>query len=355
MADRVAVVITALSLECLAIREYLTNVAVVSHPQGTVYDVGTFASSAGNWKIAIAQAGPGNVAAAIETERAVAFFEPSFVFFCGVAGGLKDLQLGDVVAATKIYEYESGKDQETFKTRPNIGESSYNLVQQSHRVVRENKWTERIKRPQAHTPKARVGPIAAGEKVVASTRSATFGFLREHYNDALAVEMEGFGVLRAGYANAQVSKLVVRGISDLIDEKNAADAKGSQEIAACHAAAFTFSLIEHLDVRLDSRSKDPFQTLNASSTEWWSSFEQVAIELYPQGANENQIWSRAGGDLSLLEGGLIGKASWHSALKKLKNGGGGDCISISSLLQQMDSDFPRHPRLASLIASHSRA
>jgi len=353
MAERIAVVITALSSEFLAVRQHLTDVTAVSNPQGTEYDVGTFVSPVGNWKIVIVQAGSGNVTAAIETERAIAHFKPSFVFFCGVGGAVKDLQLGDVVAGTKIYGYESGKDEGTFKVRPNVGESSYNLVQQSYRVLREGKWLERIQTTPETQPKARIGPIAAGEKVVASTRSATAIFLHSNYNDALAIEMEGWGVVSAAHAHPQVSTLVVRGISDLIDNKTDADLKGSQETAASHAAAFMFSVIDGMNIQGEVISQYQFDEAGTLSSDEWNSLEQVAVELYPRGANDNQVWSRAGGDLSLLDFGSIGKASWHSALRNLKQGGGGKGITVSSLLKEMASDFPRHAVLESLIKSVS--
>lgn len=43
-------------------------------------------------------------------------------------------------------------------------------------------------------------------------------FLRDNYGDAVAVDMEGFGVLEAAHQR-KVAALVVRGISDLLSDK----------------------------------------------------------------------------------------------------------------------------------------
>ena len=64
-------------------------------------------------------------------------------------------------------------------------------------------------------------------------RSATYQFVRTNYSDAIAVEMEGRGFLQAASANQQVSALIVRGISDLLDDKEQSDAAWLAE--ACGA------------------------------------------------------------------------------------------------------------------------
>jgi nucleoside phosphorylase len=237
-----AVILTALKVEYLAVRRYLTNLQEIIHTQGTVYERGTFESDGGVWDIGIVEIGAGNAGAALEAERAIAHFKPNVILFVGVAGGIKDVKLGDVVASTKIYGYESGKVEQVFKPRPEIGLSAYSLEQRARAEARKTDWLERLD-GSSLTPNVLVAPIAAGEKVVASTKSEVYKFIRSNYGDAVAVEMEGFGFLEAARANQSVSAMVIRGISDLIDGKKKADGEGSQSIASLHASAFAFEVL----------------------------------------------------------------------------------------------------------------
>ena len=113
--------------------------------------------------------------------------------------------------------------------------------------ARKPDWLQRLTSPSISSPRVFVAPIAAGEKVIASTQSSIWQFLRDNYNDAIAVEMEGRGLLEAAHANQQVSALIIRGISDLIDGKKEADAAGFQEMAAAHASAFAFEILAKLN------------------------------------------------------------------------------------------------------------
>lgn len=240
-----AVVLTALPVEYQAVRAHVTNLQEEVHPEGTVYERGTFLSYAQTWEIGLVETRMGTARAAFEAGRAIDYFKPSFVLSVGVAGGLKDVKIGDVVAATKVYGYESGKATAVFLPRPEIGNPTYSMVQRAQAEAKKSHWLQRINplpNPEP-VPQVYAAPIAAGEKVVASTRSATWEFLRQHYGDALAVEMEGYGFLQAVYGNQHVEALIVRGISDLIDKKSEADASGTQEIAARHASAFAFEVL----------------------------------------------------------------------------------------------------------------
>jgi nucleoside phosphorylase len=244
-----AVILTALPVEYKAASAHLTNLREDTHPQGTVYGLGDFLSTSQLWKVAIVEVGAGNPGAAMEAERAIQYYRPDVVLFVGIAGGIKDVTLGDVVAATKVYWYESGKAGDTFHPRPEVGNSTYRMVQRARAEVRNENWLQRTKAPRVTKPQAFVGPIAAGEKVVASTRSEIHKFIQSQYGDTLAVEMEGFGFLKAIQANLGVEALVIRGISDLIDRKAEVDASGSQGAAAQNASAFAFEILANLVIQ----------------------------------------------------------------------------------------------------------
>ena len=235
---RRALILTALPVEFEAVRAHLRGVTSERHRKGTQYESGTYGSGNSKWEVGIAQVGAGNAGAAAEAERALDFFAPRVAMFVGVAGGLKSVSLGDVIAADQVYGYHSGKGARTFRPRPNVGRSTYPLVQLANVIARDWNRTHKV-----HGGRAKVGNIAAGEELIAATRSQTFRFLRAQYEDALAVEMEGRGFLTAIGMTPGVDALVVRGISDLIDGKARSDASGSQERAAANAAEFAFLVL----------------------------------------------------------------------------------------------------------------
>lgn len=242
------VVLTALEVEYRAVRAHLEEVRPAGAERGALFEVGTFAEGSAGRRVAIHMTGPGNPGAAAAVERAAALFAPRALLFVGVAGGRKDVALGDVVAADAVYDYETGKDTEQgFLPRQKTHQSAYGLVQLARIVTAGDAWQRRIRPADGSPlPRAHVKPVAAGGRVVAHHGSDTGRRLAAVAGDAVAVDMEGFGFLAGAYLNQHLDALVIRGISDLLGDKGEAHDERWQPVASRHAAAFAFELIGRL-------------------------------------------------------------------------------------------------------------
>jgi nucleoside phosphorylase len=235
-----AVILTTLPVEYQAVRAHLGDLHEEIHPLGTVYEQGHFLAKERTWDVLIAELGPSSDRERLEWERILQAHNPSVVLLVGIAGGIKDVAIGDVVVATQVYNYESGKATSTTETRLTVSQSSALLVQRAQQTARREDWLARIREPLDARPQVFVGPIVSGLQVVTDPHLETFRSLREHYGDALAVDMEGIGGLKAIQADPIVSVLVVRGISDLMGDNKEA---GAPEEAAQNAAAFAFEFL----------------------------------------------------------------------------------------------------------------
>lgn len=335
------VIQTALAIEQEAVVNKLTNVRDYEHPVSqTIYKVGDYISNGNKLQIVVGRTNQTNINAAIETERVIQHFNPTYLFFLGVAGGLKDVNVGDIVIGTDVIGYERGKAKQDFLPRPQFGFVSYELEQKAVSFANSEMWKNQsailLDKKFHDEILALSGTIASGEKVVASEKAPLYLFLKKHCSHALAVEMEGLGFLEACRQYPLIKSLIVRGISDLVDGKENADKEGSQPYASKNATEFLFGLIDFIGIKQEIKVLSLRQKLS-----------EIATKLYPAGLRENEIWSRAGGDLSLVNLNSPGKAQWISALILIEKGGGGD-IDFDSIITEMKIDFVKNESLKSL-------
>jgi nucleoside phosphorylase len=333
------VIQTALISEQEAVLKKLINVYDYFHPvTKTIYKVGDYVSKGNKVQILIGRTNQTNINAAIETERIIQQFKPSYIFFVGIAGGLKDVKIGDIVIGSDVFGYERGKAKNDFYPRPQFGFSSYELEQQAVNFSTSNEWKTRlspfVNKKFQNQICTYTGTIASGEKVVGSKKSELYKFLKLNCSHALAVEMEGLGFLEACRPYPLIKSLIIRGISDLIDGKENADKEGSQEYAMKNASEFLFGLIDFIDI------KQVILTVRQQLSE-------IAPKLYPTGLRENGIWLRSGGDLSVVNLTTNGKTQWIEALSLIENGGGGN-IDFRSILDEMKKEFPKNESLKHL-------
>lgn len=253
-------ILTALNVEYAAMRERLTEVRLHQHRAGTRFEIGRLTGS--RCRVALALVGKGNHPAAVLAERAIAEFSPTALLFVGVAGALwPSIALGDVIVATHVYAYHGGTSEDDgLSARPRVWEISHGPDQVARHLARTNDWRRFL--PHVDTPmKVHFGPLAAGEIVQNSSISGHARWIRQHYNDALAIEMEAAGVAQAAHLNGS-PVVIVRGISDLANgTKMTTDEANWQPRAAVNAAAFAAALSVELD-----RSAIDHQSISAPPT-----------------------------------------------------------------------------------------
>jgi adenosylhomocysteine nucleosidase len=255
------VVLTALNVEYQAVRDRLDDPRVHWHTAGTRFETGRFGPH--GCRVALGLVGKGNHPAAVLAERAITEFRPAAVLFVGVAGSLwPGVELGDVVVASQVYAYHGGTaEDDGLKARPKAWETAHEAAQIAQHLIRTGSWSAEPR------PKVHYGPIAAGEVVQDSRISQHAAWVRQHYNDALAIEMESAGVAQAAHLNRALPIVVIRGISDRADgHKAATDGQNWQPRAAAHAAAFGAALAKDLVSAGPGRRREPHMGTSANFT-----------------------------------------------------------------------------------------
>lgn len=187
------------------------------------------------------------------TDHAVRNIKPNVIIYVGIAGALKDLKIGDVIAVEKAYDYDGIKIEKGDKVsaRPEAGYSSNALYERATFETRRDDWKEKIiGTHEKSSIKAKYGAVASGSVLIEEIDSKLVRFLKKHYNDSLAVEMEGnafFNALREH--NIKIEALLVRSISDKLSNKSKTDSKGYQVIAAKNASAFAYEVLSKIKIK----------------------------------------------------------------------------------------------------------
>lgn len=345
MPNQTVLILSALEgPERQVLRKHIADETDVQHPDShTDYYSGSLQTESGKIRIILGRTDQTNVSASLETDRALILFKPRYAFFVGVAGGLKDVGIGDLVIGKDVFGYERGKTTpDGFKSRPGSGNSSYQLERAATNFAHSAAWKSVAEKlPNNNFPKpvnVVTGTIASGEKVDADVESELHKFLKLHCNHALAVEMEGYGFLESCRQHQDVHGLLVRGISDLVVAKEEAEELDSQPYASENAAAFIFALIQQL------YSKGVTNRLPTADE--GKQLVAVACELYPGGIKELDIWARAGGHVADIAVSPNGRMQWMDAIRWMRNGGRG--ATLNGLLEVMLEDFPSHPEVIQL-------
>ncbi len=240
-------ILTPLPVEYNAVVAHITGQRQIIFKAEAAYELGNFVGKHHTYQVVLREPGMKNVDMALATEKAIQAFHPQIVLLVGIAGGVKDVAIGDVLIAKKVYGYESGKeDHDGFKARPAVESFSGELLARVQVHSRRQNWQDRCPDGAANAH-VFIGPIAAGDKVIAGIDNPTYQRIKLHYNDTLGLEMEAIGFATALQGHRQLHGLAIRGISDLCAGKAETDQQNWQVIAAERAAAFAFELLYELD------------------------------------------------------------------------------------------------------------
>jgi nucleoside phosphorylase len=269
---RRALIVTALPLEMKAVRVYLKDLGSCVARDGNVFEFGQFSGTGHEWLVVVAESGAGNHASQGIVTTAITQFGPfELLLFIGVAASRKkaDAPIGSVVVSNHVYlasvgKYESGE----FYARSREFPSNPRLIGLGRKVARDERWHERLmppyggispadgQYPKPFPPGAVIAPIVSVEAVSADSNSVLEQQITRTYQDATALEMEGYGALFAAHSEG-VPSIVIRGISDIREGKDTALDRIHQPIAAAHGAAFGFELLDVWGQNLPGSTRTP--------------------------------------------------------------------------------------------------
>jgi len=272
-----ALILTIIPAEARAVYAHLEDRETVVGPKGMLYEVGRFADPAGDWAVVVANPSPGNVEAGTTAQKAHSDFGGKFQaqLVVGVAGSLKsDIEIGSVVVAELAYNAHSGKEADAgFQSRPHSGDASPVLLAAGKKAVIDGDWVDLIRSPLRFTlpapgqypppcgypPEGYVKPVASTEVVLSTANGALYKRIREGLSDAAAVEMEGWGAMKAAQLE-NTPAIVVRGISDRCNGKDPVEDAAFQPIAAAHAAALAMKILSIRSMAGERGPGDPSDT-----------------------------------------------------------------------------------------------
>jgi nucleoside phosphorylase len=245
-------IVVALQTELAALMRYFPELKRVSTTKSgarTYYTAMIPTALGGSYRIvATLLHSMGNLDAAHATADLIHDWSPRFVLVNGIAGGLnrEEQKYGDVVVSDSVIYYELGKVRESgVEHRSKQFQSDRSLLD-GLLNLRDSTWKERLPpRPDGNIrPQIHFGPIASGDKVIASDTAVTQ--LLAIHPKLIAVEMESAGVASAAFsAMKRIGFLTIRAICDFAD---ATKGDNWQEYAAHSAASCLRAFLENRPV-----------------------------------------------------------------------------------------------------------
>ena len=199
----------------------------------------------------------GMTASAVHTTKAVLSLKPKFVIMTGIAAGLeKAANIGDIIVATDVWNYNSGKyieksDEDSVAAELLPDSKHINMDRATKDKLLATDFTRQliqIKNSfQGIAPSSPLnvfyGPMACGSAVV--TSKDVIDLVKSQARKVVGLDMESYGVYLAcrDVCYPSVNAIVIKSISDFAD-RNKDDS--SQDYAAYTSTSFALYLIQNI-------------------------------------------------------------------------------------------------------------
>jgi nucleoside phosphorylase len=199
----------------------------------------------------------GMTASAAYTTKAVIHLKPMYVIMTGIAGGLeKDANIGDIIVATDVWNYNSGKYIEADNGETTTSE----LLPDSKHINMDRATMDKLLATDFKNQLVQIknsfngnapssplnvfyGPMACGSAVVASKE--VIDLVKSQARKVVGLDMESYGVYLAcrDVCYPSVNSIVVKSISDFADRKKD---DSRQDYAAYTSTSFSMYLIQNV-------------------------------------------------------------------------------------------------------------
>ncbi|MEW5620700.1 hypothetical protein ABGT18_05125 [Pseudomonas putida] len=162
----------------------------------------------------------GMIAASFMTRVLWEKYYPKLIVMTGICGGVRNVNLGDVIVADRSWDWQSGKwlHSGEFDSAPDHKEASPDIVALARGTedISLQFWKSQDQRPGTQ-PKVHVGPMLSGSAVVEDPSKHAI-FVKQH-RKAIAVDMECYGVYFAAdmSVDPQSKFICIKCVSDLAD------------------------------------------------------------------------------------------------------------------------------------------
>lgn len=216
---------------------------------GQSYRVATKQFQAGSCRVTLVRSGVGIVNAALAVMMICEYVSVDAILVSGVGGALsEELEIGDVVIASKIIQHDSFLSSESGRELIASGELTLSVPQEKRvdPVIycdpNLNNWL--IKGFENEGGKFKVGAILSGSEFVASSqRKQELSKLQE---DACLVEMESAGIAQIA-KKQKIPFTVIKTVADRAKPKNiSTDYKDSLQAAAHRNSSVLRKILETL-------------------------------------------------------------------------------------------------------------